>query len=213
MYYWLYKCTQSKLAFTVTNTHLHKPDIPPTLQLLLAETHTCYCRAFSLTQHYSLCPVLFLQLPSAETLTRPYADPVGLFHWPSTVPPAKSADDPSARRLWNVTHRTRHSRDCMIQLLAHPPTPSPVSKLDRRHTGRLRNRDNMLTSDGGEGGGGQWAESYEHKKTFSSMNHSILSAYAVQESGMSPSLRNWASGIQNDETEYICICTIVHIYR
>ncbi len=30
--------------------------------------------------------------------------------------------------------------------------PSPVSKLDRRHTGSLRKRDNLLTRKGGRGG-------------------------------------------------------------
>jgi hypothetical protein len=49
------------------------------------------------------------------------------------------------------------------------------------------------------------AESYEHKKTFSSINRSVLSAYAVQESGMSPSLRNCASDIKNDDFEYMYI--------
>jgi hypothetical protein len=33
-----------------------------------------------------------------------------------------------------------------------PPPPSPVTKLDRRHTGRLRKKDNLLT---GERGGSQ----------------------------------------------------------
>jgi hypothetical protein len=32
------------------------------------------------------------------------------------------------------------------------PAPSPVSKLDRRHTGRLRKRDNLLTGKGKGGG-------------------------------------------------------------
>ncbi len=40
-------------------------------------------------------------------------------------------------------------------LLAHPLPPSPVSKLDRRHIGNLRKRDNLLTG----GGGGGWARS------------------------------------------------------
>jgi hypothetical protein len=33
----------------------------------------------------------------------------------------------------------------MMWLLAHFLPPSPVSKLDRRHTGRLKKRDNLLT--------------------------------------------------------------------
>jgi hypothetical protein len=32
--------------------------------------------------------------------------------------------------------------------LAPPPPPSPASKLDRRHAGRLRKRDNLLTGKG-----------------------------------------------------------------
>jgi hypothetical protein len=34
----------------------------------------------------------------------------------------------------------------MIWLLAHPlPTPTPVSKLDRGHIGRLKKEENLLT--------------------------------------------------------------------
>jgi hypothetical protein len=39
----------------------------------------------------------------------------------------------------------------MIRLHAHPLLPSPDSKLDRRHTGRLRKRDNLMTRDGEKG--------------------------------------------------------------
>jgi hypothetical protein len=66
--------------------------------------------------------------------------------------------------------RGRLSRLRIIWLLLNPLPPSPVTKLDRRHTGRLRKRDNLLT---GEGGGG--AKSYAGEKTWSSINHSILS--------------------------------------
>ncbi len=38
----------------------------------------------------------------------------------------------------------------MIWLLAYPP-PSPVSKLDPRHTGRLRKRNNLLKGEDGRG--------------------------------------------------------------
>ncbi len=38
-----------------------------------------------------------------------------------------------------------------------PPPPSPVSKLDRGYTGRLRKRDNLLKEGGREDGG--WARS------------------------------------------------------
>ncbi len=47
-------------------------------------------------------------------------------------------------------------RGRIIWLLAQPIPPSPVSKLDRRHTcGRLRKRDNLLTREGGR----EWAKS------------------------------------------------------
>ncbi len=42
----------------------------------------------------------------------------------------------------------------VVCLARHPPPPpSPVSKFDRRrrHTGRLRKRDNWLTGEGGRG--------------------------------------------------------------
>ncbi len=46
--------------------------------------------------------------------------------------------------------RTKIACGRMIRLHARPSTlPSPVSKLDRRHTGRLRKRDNLLTEEGG----------------------------------------------------------------
>jgi len=44
-----------------------------------------------------------------------------------------------------------------------PPPPLPVSKLDRRHTRRLRKRDDLLTGEGGRGGR-RGAESYDRKK-------------------------------------------------
>jgi hypothetical protein len=55
----------------------------------------------------------------------------------------------------------------MIFLLPHP---LPFL----RHTGRLRKRDNLLTGQGE--GSGRGAESYDGKKSWSSINHSILSA-------------------------------------
>jgi hypothetical protein len=58
----------------------------------------------------------------------------------------------------------------MIWLIPHS-LPFSQSKLDRRHTGRLRKRDNKLTGDGGGGGD----KSYVAEKAWSSINHSILS--------------------------------------
>jgi hypothetical protein len=48
----------------------------------------------------------------------------------------------------------------MIWLLTHPLPPSPVSKLDRRYTERLRKIDNLLTGEGE--GGGMGKESDHH---------------------------------------------------
>ena len=45
------------------------------------------------------------------------------------------------------------------------PSPSPVSKLDRRHTGRLRKRDDLLTVKGGG------AKSDDGEKAWSSIKH------------------------------------------
>jgi hypothetical protein len=58
------------------------------------------------------------------------------------------------------------SRGGMIWLLAHSLPLSPV----RLHTGK---RDNLLSSERGEGGG-RGAESYDRKKAWSSMNYLIL---------------------------------------
>ncbi len=42
----------------------------------------------------------------------------------------------------------------MIRLHAHPLNPpSPLRNLDRQHTGSLRNRNQLLTGEGGEGVG------------------------------------------------------------
>jgi hypothetical protein len=70
----------------------------------------------------------------------------------------------------------------MIWLLPHPAPSlllSPVSKPDRRHTGRLIYiyTDNLLTGEGEEGGAG--AKSYDSKKAWSSINHSILSGWRL----------------------------------
>jgi hypothetical protein len=58
-----------------------------------------------------------------------------------------------AQRVLNDFYRSRLSCGRMIKLHAHPPPPSPVSKLDRRHTERLRKRDNLLTGEGVREGG------------------------------------------------------------
>ncbi len=54
----------------------------------------------------------------------------------------------------------------------YPLSPCPICKLDRRHTGRPRIRDNLMT--GKDGGDGLGAESYDRKKDWPSINQSIL---------------------------------------
>jgi hypothetical protein len=56
------------------------------------------------------------------------------------VPLKRRAPDRSGRINWLLTHPL-------------PPLPPPVSKLDQRHLGRLRKRDNLLTGERGEGNG------------------------------------------------------------
>jgi hypothetical protein len=53
--------------------------------------------------------------------------------------------------------------------------PSPVSKPCQRHTGRLRKRDKLLAGRSGMEGDGLVAESYDSRKAWSSINHSMLS--------------------------------------
>ncbi len=58
--------------------------------------------------------------------------------------------------------------------LEKPILSRKLCKLDRRHTGRLRKRDNLLMGEGKEGGG-LGAKSYDRKKAWAFTNHSILS--------------------------------------
>jgi hypothetical protein len=62
------------------------------------------------------------------------------------------------QKVLNDLYKARLSRGRMIWL----PPPSLVRKLNRRHTGRLRKRDDLLTGERRRGGGG--AESCERKK-------------------------------------------------
>ena len=66
----------------------------------------------------------------------------------------------------------------MIWLLVHPLPLSPVSKLDRRHTGRLRKRDNFLKGQGTRG----WARRriIRRKKSWSSINYTILTVSPIK---------------------------------
>jgi hypothetical protein len=51
-----------------------------------------------------------------------------------------------------------------------PPPPSHVSKLDRRHKGGLRKRDNLLTGEEGELGRGQIIRQRENLVLYKSFN-------------------------------------------
>jgi hypothetical protein len=58
----------------------------------------------------------------------------------------------------------------------HPLSPPPPSgsKLDRRHIGRLREKEKLL-ADRKRGRGGGGAKLYDSEKALSSINHLILS--------------------------------------
>jgi hypothetical protein len=71
----------------------------------------------------------------------------------------------SSQGVSNELQMTRLTHDRMIWLRPHP---LPLSRqLARRHTRRLRMRDNMLTGENGRGGGG--AKSYDDEKAWSSI--------------------------------------------
>ncbi len=72
-----------------------------------------------------------------------------------------------AQTVLNDLWRARLSRSRMIWLLAHPLPPSSISKLNRRHTGRTSQRDNLLT------GGGEGVGEEPNHTTWSSINHVI----------------------------------------
>jgi hypothetical protein len=78
------------------------------------------------------------------------------------------------KRVLNGSKKKRLSRRRLIWFLPHPlsTVSTTVSKLDRRHTGRLRKRDNLLTEDGRGG-----SKSCDCEKAWFSVNHSILSGW------------------------------------
>jgi hypothetical protein len=81
------------------------------------------------------------------------------------------------------------------------PTPHPVSKLDQRHTGRLRKRDNLLT---GEGVGGGGAKSYDGgEKAWYSINLSRHQIYGkpLDEHAIKRCLSFWMIRKRDDETQ------------
>ncbi len=77
--------------------------------------------------------------------------------------------------------------------------PLHVSKLDLRHSGRLRKRDNWLT-----GGGSGEDKSYDRKKAWSSKNYSILSD--LNNVGQ----KNWRNRLTNWIENSILLLISVH---
>ncbi len=94
-----------------------------------------------------------------------------------------------------------------------PPPPPPhfshhYSKLDRRHTGRLRKRDSLLTGEGGGVGGG--AKSYDSEKVWPSINHAILSVWGPLNSWIWCRLLQWVLKAFHDKKWWpktCCICS------
>jgi hypothetical protein len=83
----------------------------------------------------------------------------------------------STQRVLNGLQRTRLSRRRMILFLPLPPPPSPVSKFDLRHTGRLRKRDKLVTGSQGIKGVGEEPNRTTTKKhgPLSKIQYSLLS--------------------------------------
>jgi hypothetical protein len=63
-----------------------------------------------------------------------------------------------------------------VWFLAHPLPPFPVSKLDRRQTGRLRKRDKLLSGEG-VGGKGWDQETLVLDKSFNTLCPELIAAW------------------------------------
>ncbi len=114
---------------------------------IFKQLHTKYTASLAQSWTFWWLSGKFYQYPCSESIQwfmenlMPCLTP-----WGATPPAPLVASPPDIERA-------RLSRGRMLWLLAHPFPPSPVSKLDRRHTGRLRNRDNLLSGEGGKGVG------------------------------------------------------------
>jgi len=86
------------------------------------------------------------------------------------------------------------------------PTPSsPVSKLDRRHTGRLKKRKNLL-SDRGKGMGEEPNQTTARSMVLSSVNYLILSVFREGGGDVGGS---WKSGPGHSEHTHINACSVL----
>jgi hypothetical protein len=85
----------------------------------------------------------------------------------------------------NDLQSTKLSRGSMIWWFGSSPSPSPVSKLDRRHKGPRKTEKERQLAEGRRwvAGGGRGAESHDCKKAWSSINHSILSGDSCRKVG------------------------------
>ncbi len=88
----------------------------------------------------------------------------------------------TSRVYWMIYRGPKLSRRRKIWLL--PNLLCCLYKLARRHTGRLRKRDNLLTGEGEGGGGG--AKSYDGEKAWYSKKHALLSGYLNCINGLEP---------------------------
>ncbi len=91
-------------------------------------------------------------------------------------------------------------------------SPPPVSKNNRRHTGRLRKRDNFLTGEGERGGGCRGAESCDRKKAWSSKNHSILSGLHNLFYAKNGLIWRYQNGANNMLGNHLLFCSLWSFY-
>ncbi len=89
-----------------------------------------------------------------------------------------------------------------------PPSSLPsVRKLDQRHSGRLRKRDNLLMGYGGGSEGGD--KQYDGEIAWSSINHAILSADTAPTSSSVRKVRELFRGIYSIVQRKRFICSLL----
>jgi len=122
----------------------------------LTELITCHCPVLYLLLSLSAFPYLvkYCRYPSIVVLCLCLSAVYPLAPTPLTNRDILSCTEgnPGSESIERFIE-VELSRGRKIWLIAHPLPPSPIWKIDWRQTGRLRNRDNLLTGEGLRGAG------------------------------------------------------------